>query len=261
MFETKKGKYKQNRNQHQVNMVISQRTFVFLILLFGLSNVRCETNFKSGEHKYLPFVSPFCSINSLFFHSTLFFESIWCRYDFDDERVISHDKTKFKFNSFHRMKNENRTISFESLHLAVCDCSNDLRAWKRRSRQKKENISWKTMTKANSNASYTPKLTLIRILIKWRMSAHMCTLCVRVFTWIGDKNILLRNAVGRSVRQSVKFCVDSTLEALYFALLSNCWCVAAFYFISIWVSRKPKFRRLFYKKKTERERETCKINE
>lgn len=33
-------------------MVISQRTFVFLIL-FGLSNVRCETNLKSGEQSVL----------------------------------------------------------------------------------------------------------------------------------------------------------------------------------------------------------------
>lgn len=45
-------------------MIISQRTFVIL-LLFGLSHVRCETNLKSGEQTII-FISLF-----LYFHGVI----------------------------------------------------------------------------------------------------------------------------------------------------------------------------------------------
>lgn len=47
---------KDKKQQQQINMIVSQRTFMIL-LLFSVSNIRCETDFKSGEHTLFQLIS------------------------------------------------------------------------------------------------------------------------------------------------------------------------------------------------------------
>lgn len=63
-------------------MILSQRTFAAIVLLlFGVYNVRCETEFKSGEQQFNnPFLFFNIKINTINFHVFVFHTFFPCEH-------------------------------------------------------------------------------------------------------------------------------------------------------------------------------------